>query len=465
MTDFAGLGVAETILRALRDEGYSTPTPIQARAIPPLLEGRDLLGIAQTGTGKTCAFAVPIIQRLIANPRRPAPGGVRALILAPTRELAVQIGDSFRAYGRHARLNVAVVVGGVSMGPQIQAISRGLDVLVATPGRLIDHMESRRLRLDGVEVFVLDEADHMLDLGFIIPIRRIVAKLPKARQTLLFSATMPNEIAKLAAEMLHNPTRVEVTPVATTAERIAQRAYLVDAKSKRDLLVSILKGADVKRALVFTRTKRGADRVAKILDETGIASGAIHGNKSQGHRQRTLGDFKAGKTRVLVATDIAARGIDVDGVTHVVNFELPEVPETYVHRIGRTARAGAEGVAISLCDNAERPLLRAIEKTTRQQIPTEDKRDPNARPDPAEEAAPAKRRGPPPRRAQGKPQAQAQRPHAEQRAAHRPASARSDGPAAARPHGAKPQGQKPQGAKPEGAKNRWRRRRPAGAQG
>ena len=250
MTDFAGLGVAETILRALRDEGYSTPTPIQARAIPPLLEGRDLLGIAQTGTGKTCAFAVPIIQRLLANPRRPAPGGVRALILAPTRELAVQIGDSFRAYGRHARLNVAVVVGGVSMGPQVQAISRGLDVLVATPGRLIDHMESRRLRLDGVEVFVLDEADHMLDLGFIIPIRRIVAKLPKARQTLLFSATMPNEIAKLAAEMLHNPTRVEVTPVATTAERIAQRAYLVDAKSKRDLLVSILKGDDVKRALV-----------------------------------------------------------------------------------------------------------------------------------------------------------------------------------------------------------------------
>ncbi len=463
MTDFAGLGVAETILRALRDEGYTNPTPIQARAIPPLLQGGDLLGIAQTGTGKTCAFAVPIIQRLLANPRRAAPGTTRALILAPTRELAVQIGDSFRAYGRHARINVAVVVGGVGMGPQIQAIGRGLDVLVATPGRLLDHMDSRRLRLDTTEVVVLDEADHMLDLGFIVPIRKIVAKLPKQRQTLFFSATMPREIATLADEMLRNPTRVEVTPVATTAERIAQRAYFVDSKGKRDLLVALLADAAVKRALVFTRTKRGADRVAKILDETGIASGAIHGNKSQGHRQRTLNDFKAGRTRVLVATDIAARGIDVDGVTHVVNFELPEVPETYVHRIGRTARAGAEGIAISFCDNAERQLLRAIEKVTRQQIPTEDKRDPNARHEPSEEAS-AHRRGPAPRRPQGKPQAHAQRPHAEQRAAHRPATPRPDG-AAARPHGGKPQSQKPQGAKPEGAKNRWRRRRPAGAQG
>ena len=452
MTDFAGLGVAETILRALRDEGYTNPTPIQARAIPTLLEGRDLLGIAQTGTGKTCAFAVPIIQRLVANHRRAAPGTTRALILAPTRELAVQIGDSFRAYGRHARINVAVVVGGVGMGPQIQAISRGLDVLVATPGRLLDHMESRRLRLDATEVVVLDEADHMLDLGFIVPIRRIVSKLPRARQTLFFSATMPQEIAKLAGEMLHNPARVEVTPVATTAERIAQRAYLVDAKSKRDLLVGLLTDSAVKRALVFTRTKRGADRVAKILDETGVPSGAIHGNKSQGHRQRTLGDFKAGKTRVLVATDIAARGIDVDGVTHVINFELPEVPETYVHRIGRTARAGADGIAISLCDNAERHLLRAIEKTTRQQIPTEDRRDPNARNETEQAAEPAarNRRGPAqPRRQHARPQAKTQRPNAEGRAAHRPAAARTETPA----------------NKPQGAKNRRRRsRKPSGAQ-
>jgi len=463
MTDFAGLGVAETILRALRDEGYSTPTPIQAQSIPALLRGEDLLGIAQTGTGKTCAFAVPIIQRLLANPRRPAPGTTRVLVLAPTRELAVQIGDSFRAYGRHARLHVAVVVGGVSMGPQVQAISRGLDVLVATPGRLIDHMEQRRLRLDSTEVVVLDEADHMLDLGFIVPIRRIVSKLPKTRQTLLFSATMPREIATLAHEMLHNPTRVEVTPVATTAERIAQKAYLVDAKSKRDLLVGMLTAAEVKRALVFTRTKRGADRVARILDEAGIASGAIHGNKSQGHRQRTLGDFKAGRTRVLVATDIAARGIDVDGVTHVVNFELPEVPETYVHRIGRTARAGAEGVAISLCDNGERHLLRAIEKTTRQQIPTEDRRDPSARHDQAEEGSPERKRGPArPRRQQSRPQ---QRPHGEARAAHRPAAPRAE-PNAQKSNGHKPNAakpvQKPSGVKPQGAKNRWRRGRGAG---
>jgi ATP-dependent RNA helicase RhlE len=463
MTDFAGLGVAETILRALRDEGYSTPTPIQAQSIPALLRGEDRLGIAQTGTGKTCAFAVPIIQRLLANPRRPAPGTTRVLVLAPTRELAVQIGDSFRAYGRHARLHVAVVVGGVSMGPQVQAISRGLDVLVATPGRLIDHMEQRRLRLDSTEVVVLDEADHMLDLGFIVPIRRIVSKLPKTRQTLLFSATMPREIATLAHEMLHNPTRVEVTPVATTAERIAQKAYLVDAKSKRDLLVGMLTAAEVKRALVFTRTKRGADRVARILDEAGIASGAIHGNKSQGHRQRTLGDFKAGRTRVLVATDIAARGIDVDGVTHVVNFELPEVPETYVHRIGRTARAGAEGVAISLCDNGERHLLRAIEKTTRQQIPTEDRRDPSARHDQAEEGSPERKRGPArPRRQQSRPQ---QRPHGEARAAHRPAAPRAE-PGAQKSNGHKPNAakpvQKPSGVKPQGAKNRWRRGRGAG---
>jgi ATP-dependent RNA helicase RhlE len=429
VTDFAGLGVAETILRALNSEGYTNPTPIQAKAIPQLLAGRDLLGIAQTGTGKTCAFAVPIIQRLLANRVRPQPGAVRALVLAPTRELAVQIGDSFRAYGRHAHLHVAVIVGGVSMGPQISNLARGVDVLVATPGRLLDHMDSRRVRLDTTEVVVLDEADHMLDLGFIVPIRKIVAKLPKARQTLLFSATMPREIASLADDMLREPVRVEVTPVATTAERIAQRAFFVEASAKRGLLVDVLSRPDVGRALVFTRTKRGADRVADHLEAAGISAGAIHGNKSQNNRQRTLNDFKAGRVKALVATDIAARGIDVDGVTHVVNFELPEVPETYVHRIGRTARAGAEGVAVSLCDNSERPLLRAIEKTTRQQIPTEDRRDPSRRDEVEERPARGKR---PSGQA---PRPQGQRPHGEQRAAHRPAGARGDQQRKAAPQG------------------------------
>ncbi|MDE2362673.1 MAG: DEAD/DEAH box helicase [Hyphomicrobiales bacterium] len=454
MTDFAGLGVAETVLRALRDEGYARPTPIQARAIPSILEGRDLLGIAQTGTGKTCAFAVPIIQRLIEHPRRAAPGTVRALILAPTRELAAQIGESFRAYGRHARLRVAVVVGGVSMGPQIQNIAKGLDVLVATPGRLLDHVDSRRLRLDATEVVVLDEADHMLDLGFIVPIRRIVGKLPKARQTLFFSATMPREIASLADDMLSNPARVEVTPVATTAERVSQKAYLVDHASKRELLVEILSSPDASRALVFTRTKRGADRVARILEEAGIPSGAIHGNKSQNNRQRTLNDFKAGKLRALVATDIAARGIDVDGVSHVVNFELPEVPETYVHRIGRTARAGAAGVAISLCDNGERALLRAIEKTTRQQIETEDRRNPSNRSEQAERAPARAKPRPHNGHSRGKtserPRSEAGRTHGQHHGAARPAANRDQ------------EAKKPAGNRPG---SRARRRHRAGTAG
>jgi ATP-dependent RNA helicase RhlE len=457
VTDFAGLGVAETILRALRSEGYDKPTPIQAKSIPALLQGGDLLGIAQTGTGKTCAFAVPIIQRLMAHRTRPLPGTVRALVLAPTRELAVQIGESFRTYGRHGHLHVATIVGGVAMGPQIKNLARGIDVLVATPGRLLDHMDSRRVRLDATEVVVLDEADHMLDLGFIVPIRKIVAKLPKARQTLFFSATMPREIATLADEMLRNPTRVEVTPVATTAERIAQRAYLVGHSAKRQFLVGVLSQKDVSRALVFTRTKRGADRVAEHLEAAGISAGAIHGNKSQGNRQRTLNDFKAGRVKALVATDIAARGIDVDGVTHVVNFELPEVPETYVHRIGRTARAGAEGIAISLCDNTERSLLKAIERTTRQEIPTEDRRDAAGRA--ASDERPARGRQPQsaPRAQEARGQrgqkqgerAQA-RPHGEPRATHRPGAARVD-----RQHAAP-------NATPAGAKRRRPPRRAGG---
>jgi ATP-dependent RNA helicase RhlE len=376
VTDFSGLGLPETLLRALAAEGYKTPTSIQAQAIPHLLQGRDLLGIAQTGTGKTAAFALPILARLIADRRRPAPFTARVLILAPTRELAAQIGDSFRAYARFLKpaLSLAVVVGGVSARPQVDLLARGLDVLVATPGRLIDHMGSGKLNLGATEVLVLDEADHMLDLGFIVPIRRIVAKLPKARQTLLFSATMPKEIAGLADDMLKNPVEVRVAPAGATVDRVDQHVFLVDGAAKRDVLLELMRGADVSRAIVFTRTKRGADRVAQHLEAAGVGAQAIHGNKSQNQRVRALDAFKSGATRILVATDIAARGIDVDAVSHVVNYELPEVPEAYVHRIGRTARAGASGRAFSLCDNSERPLLRQIEKLTRQTLAFTDRR-------------------------------------------------------------------------------------------
>ncbi len=374
MTKFTDLGLAEVLLRALTHEGYDLPTPIQAKAIPPLLQGRDLLGIAQTGTGKTAAFALPIIHRMLGAPRAATPKQPRALVLAPTRELAAQIAESFRAYGRFARTSVAVVVGGVSMGPQIQALARGVDVLVATPGRLLDLMQQGRVQLGGTEVVVLDEADHMLDLGFIIPIRQIVAKLPKTRQSLFFSATMPKEIASLAGDMLNSPVEVTVAPVATTAERVNQSVILCDAASKRQLVVELCSDPAFRRTIVFTRTKRGADKVAAHLEASGVSSCAIHGNKSQNQRTRALENFKSGRMRVLVATDIAARGIDVDSVTHVVNYELPEVPEAYVHRIGRTARAGAEGAAVSLCDNSERSLLRAIEKLTRQSIPATERR-------------------------------------------------------------------------------------------
>jgi ATP-dependent RNA helicase RhlE len=391
VTTFADLGLPEILLRALAQEGYDSPTPIQAQAIPPLLSGRDLLGIAQTGTGKTAAFALPILHRLLGERRRPAPRCVRALVLAPTRELAQQIADSFKAYGRFARLSVGVIVGGVAHGPQIKALAGGLDVLVATPGRLLDHLTSGQLRLDETRTIVLDEADHMLDLGFIVPIRKIVSRLPKDRQNLFFSATMPREIAALADDMLRDPVTVKVTPAATTAERVAQRVLLVDAAAKRDVLARLFADPTLARAIVFTRTKRGADRVAQHLEIAGVGASAIHGNKSQNQRRRALEDFRSGRTRVLVATDIAARGIDVDGVTHVVNYELPETPEAYVHRIGRTARAGAEGAAISLCDDSERGMLRAIEKATRQSLPVVDERSGAAAPAPREH-----RRGPHP---------------------------------------------------------------------
>ena len=368
MTSFSELALIEPIERALRAENYTIPTPIQAAAIPPLLDGRDLLGCAQTGTGKTAAFALPILQRL-ANQRRPAPRkGARVLVLAPTRELALQIGDSFGAYGRHLGLTRAVVFGGVGQNPQVAALARGVDVLVATPGRLLDLMGQGHAKLSGVEVLVLDEADRMLDMGFIRDIRQIVATLPAQRQTLLFSATMPRDIAALADSMLKNPVKVEVAAPATTVEKVDQWVLFVDRENKRHLLAEMLKDPKMSRTLIFTRTKHGANRVTEHLSRIQVRAQAIHGNKSQGARQAALESFRSGQTRVLVATDIAARGIDVDGITHVINFELPNEPESYVHRIGRTARAGARGVALSFCDREERAFLRDIERLTKQPL-------------------------------------------------------------------------------------------------
>ncbi|HYF06616.1 MAG TPA: DEAD/DEAH box helicase, partial [Acetobacteraceae bacterium] len=374
MTSFAELGLSAPLLRALEDAGYTTPTPIQAQAIPTVLEGRDLLGIAQTGTGKTAAFALPLLHRLSQTGGRPPRGGCRVLVLSPTRELAGQIADSFKTYGRHLGLSVATVFGGVGMGAQKQALARGVDVLVATPGRLQDHLDQRTARLDMVQALVLDEADQMLDKGFLPAIRRLLKAVPAQRQTLFFSATMPQEIGRLADEMLTEPVRVSVAPVATTAERVAQRVLHVEQSGKRRVLADLLREEGVGRVLVFARTKHGADRIVKNLEQDGIAANAIHGNKAQNARERALAEFKTGRAPVLVATDIAARGIDVDGVTHVIQHDLPDVPETYVHRIGRTARAGASGEAVALCCPEERSQLRAIERLIRQAIPAEDRR-------------------------------------------------------------------------------------------
>jgi superfamily II DNA/RNA helicase len=366
---FTNLGLAEPILRALTEERYTEPTPIQAAAIPVVVSGRDLIGIAQTGTGKTAAFALPILNRLAASEGRPAPKSCRVLVLSPTRELSAQILESFRTYGRYLKRSSTLAIGGVPMGKQIRALAGGVDILVATPGRLMDLLKNRAIGLDWVEVLVLDEADRMLDMGFINDIRKIVARLPKERQTLFFSATMPPEIASLASEMLRNPARVAVTPPATTVELIDQRAIHVGRAGKPGLLAQVLSESGVDRALIFTRTKHGADRVVRGLEDAGIAADAIHGNKSQGQRERALAGFRNGKVRTLVATDIAARGIDVDGISHVINYDLPNIPESYVHRIGRTARAGATGIAISFCSPDEVPFLRAIERAIRQQIP------------------------------------------------------------------------------------------------
>ena len=380
MNSFNDFGLTEPILRALAQENYVTPTPIQAQTIAPALAGRDIVGIAQTGTGKTAAFALPILHQLAASPRRPERKTCRVLVLSPTRELSGQILDSFNAYGRHLGLATTLAIGGVPMGRQVRALMNGVDVLVATPGRLLDLVHSNALRLNQVGFLVLDEADRMLDMGFIHDIRKIVAKIPSERQTLFFSATMPQQIAELAKQMLRDPVRVAVTPAATTVEKVAQRVIHVDRAGKAAMLADLLRSETVDRALVFTRTKHGADKVVRGLVKSGIAAHAIHGNKSQSQRERVLGEFRAGKIRTLVATDIAARGIDVDGISHVINYDLPNEPESYVHRIGRTARAGATGIAISLCDREETPYLRAIEKLIRLTIPSEGHRPAAHRP-------------------------------------------------------------------------------------
>jgi ATP-dependent RNA helicase RhlE len=382
LTNFSDFNLNDAILKALIEEKYETPTPIQAQTIPIAMSRRDVIGIAQTGTGKTAAFALPILDRLAQQPRMSERKSCRVLVLSPTRELSGQILDSFRTYGRHLRMRTALAIGGVSMGGQVRSLLNGVDVLVATPGRLLDLVKGNALRLDSVECFVLDEADRMLDMGFINDIRKIVAKLPKERQTLMFSATMPRAISELAAQMLRDPAKVAVTPVAATADRVEQRVIRVDRAAKPQILIDVLRSEPIDRVLVFTRTKHGADKVMRRLVQAGIPAEAIHGNKSQGQRERALSAFRDGKVKTLVATDIAARGIDVDGVSHVVNFDLPNVPESYVHRIGRTARAGAEGIAISLCDGEETAFLRDIEKLIRISIPVTDKRSHPGRDEP-----------------------------------------------------------------------------------
>ena len=366
---FEQLGLTAPLLKALQKKGYTTPTPIQAQTIPHALQGKDILGLAQTGTGKTAAFALPILQ-LLNREQFNGYKHTRALILTPTRELATQISESFQSYGRYTNVKQEVIFGGVSQHPQTIALRNGTDVLIATPGRLLDLMNQGYVHLDYLELFVLDEADRMLDMGFIHDVRKVIKALPKQKQTMLFSATMPPQIAQLVASLLHNPVRVEVAPVSSTAERIEQSVYFIPKQKKQSLLVHLLNEKNIKRTLVFTRTKHGADRIAKELKKISIRADAIHGNKSQSARQNALHNFKTGKLKVLVATDIAARGIDVDALEHVINFDLPDVAETYVHRIGRTGRAGANGIAISFCDGKEEMgNLKSINKLIGLKIP------------------------------------------------------------------------------------------------
>jgi ATP-dependent RNA helicase RhlE len=368
---FQDLGIIDPILRALKEEGYAHPTPIQEQAIPMLLRGKDLLGCAQTGTGKTCAFAVPIIQQIYEDPAtKQGKRKIQALVVAPTRELALQIDESFKAYGRFTGLRSTVIFGGVKQGSQVQALQRGVDVLVATPGRLLDLIGQRYISLKDVKYSVLDEADHMLDMGFIHDIKKIIRQLPDQRQSLFFSATMSKEIRELAKRILDgHPEKVTIRPEQTTSERVDQGVYFVSKQDKRKLLVHLLQDDAVESALVFSRTKHGADKIVRVLSKSGVHAAAIHGNKSQNARQRALGQFKDGKINVLVATDIAARGIDVDELSHVINYDLPNVPETYVHRIGRTGRAKASGVALSFCDQEERAYLKDIQKLIDQRVP------------------------------------------------------------------------------------------------
>ncbi|MDQ1141577.1 MAG: DEAD/DEAH box helicase [Pedobacter agri] len=370
---FKELNLIEPILKALEKEGYTQPTPIQEQSIPTILKGKDLLGCAQTGTGKTAAFAIPMLQLLHEKHiNTKATKNIKALVLTPTRELAIQIEESFKAYGSNLNLRHLVIFGGVNQHSQVEALRKGVDILVATPGRLLDLMNQGFITLNTIELFVLDEADRMLDMGFIHDVKRVVAKLPAKRQTLFFSATMPDEIQKLANTILSSPTKVEVTPISSTAETIVQSVYFVDKPDKKKLLIHLLEDKNIQTALVFTRTKHGADRIVKDLGHSGIKAAAIHGNKSQNARQRALTDFKDRKIRVLVATDIAARGIDIDQLSHVFNFELPNIPESYVHRIGRTGRAGANGIAISFCDAEENEYLLDIQKLIKITLPIVD---------------------------------------------------------------------------------------------
>lgn len=361
----------EPLQRAVAEEGYTTPTPIQQQAILHLLQGRDLLGCAQTGTGKTAAFTLPLLQEMTQKKNPAHSGRPRALILTPTRELAAQIGESIRTYGRHVKVSHTVIFGGVGQYPQVKALRRGVDVVVATPGRLLDLMQQGHVHLDRIELFILDEADRMLDMGFIPAVRKVIARLPKKRHSLFFSATMPPVVAELAKQLLHDPVQVTIDPGKPTIERIDQKLMYVDKEKKDALLVDLINGHDMDKVLVFTRTKRGADRVVRKLESAGISTAAIHGNKSQTARTTALHGFKIGRVRALVATDIAARGIDVDGITHVVNYELPEEPETYIHRIGRTARAGADGDAVAFCSARERESLRLIERLIKKSIPVD----------------------------------------------------------------------------------------------
>jgi ATP-dependent RNA helicase RhlE len=440
---FAALGLSAPLLKAVASEGYVTPTPVQERAIPHVLQGRDLLGCAQTGTGKTAAFVLPILQRLAATPKN---GRIRALVLAPTRELAAQISERTWAYGKNLGLTNAVIYGGVGQRNQEDALRKKPDILIATPGRLLDLMEQGYVKLDGVEVFVLDEADRMLDMGFIHDVRRIVRDVPTKRQTLFFSATMPPAIAELSTRILIDPVRIEVVPQATTAEKIEQTVHHVTKRDKRALLEHVLRAEGVDRALVFTRTKHGANRLVEQLDRANIRAAAIHGNKSQGARERALDGFKNGEIPVLIATDIAARGIDVDGITHVINYDLPNVPEQYVHRIGRTARAGAGGRAIAFCDEDERGLLKDIEKVIRQRIPIAESvaLPPSTGPAPGERGE----RGRPPFDPRRSRPAAIERPRA--------ANAPNDSPIPARPTNVPSVNSSPQDARPPRARRRRR---------